>query len=63
MNLLKASITIAVAAVFASGSALAQDNKLRLLTWADYAPKEVVDAVHQGDRHRRSRSRCRTTRR
>jgi spermidine/putrescine transport system substrate-binding protein len=43
MNLLKATITMAVAAVLTSGSAMAQDKTLRLLTWADYAPKEVVE--------------------
>jgi spermidine/putrescine transport system substrate-binding protein len=43
MTLLKAAITVAVGAVLASGPALAQDKTLRLLTWADYAPKAVVD--------------------
>jgi len=40
-KLLKAAL--AIAALVACGATLAQDNKLRLLTWADYAPKEVVD--------------------
>ena len=34
--------TVALAAV-AAGPALAQDKTLRLLTWADYAPKDVVE--------------------
>jgi spermidine/putrescine transport system substrate-binding protein len=43
MKLLNAAVTFAVAALLASGPAMAQDKTLRLLTWADYAPKEVVD--------------------
>jgi len=43
MKLLKAAVTIAITAMLASGPALAQDKTLRLLTWADYAPKAVVD--------------------
>jgi len=31
-----------LATLVLAGPAAAQDNKLRLLTWADYAPKEVV---------------------
>jgi spermidine/putrescine transport system substrate-binding protein len=37
-----AAATFAFAAAF-TAPAVAQDNKLRLLTWADYAPKEVVE--------------------
>ncbi len=43
MKLFKAAVTIAVTAMLAAGPALAQDKTLRLLTWADYAPKAVVD--------------------
>jgi spermidine/putrescine transport system substrate-binding protein len=43
MKLLKAALAIAVAALAASSPALAQDKTLRLLTWADYAPKDVVE--------------------
>ncbi len=43
MKLLKAAVTIAIGAMLASGPAWAQDKTLRLLTWADYAPKAVVD--------------------
>ena len=35
--------SVAFAALLAAGGAQAAE-KLRLLTWADYAPKEVVDA-------------------
>jgi len=34
--------TVALAAI-AAGPAMAQDKKLRLLTWADYVPKDVVE--------------------
>jgi spermidine/putrescine transport system substrate-binding protein len=43
MKLLNAAVTVAIAALLAAGPASAQDKTLRLLTWADYAPKEVVD--------------------
>jgi spermidine/putrescine transport system substrate-binding protein len=43
MKLLKAALAIAVAALAASSPALAQDKTLRLITWADYAPKDVVE--------------------
>ena len=43
MKLLTTVLAAALAALGAAGTALAQDNKLRLLTWADYAPKAVVD--------------------
>ena len=43
MKLALTFITAALASLAATGSALAQDNKLRLLTWADYAPKDVVE--------------------
>ena len=42
MKLATAVLVATVAWLAAAGPALAQDNKLRLLTWADYAPKEVV---------------------
>ena len=42
MKLATAVLVATVASLAAAGPALAQDNKLRLLTWADYAPKEVV---------------------
>src|SRR5262245_8865726 len=43
MNPVATLIAAAVVSLAASASALAQDNKLRLITWADYAPKEVVE--------------------
>src|SRR5262245_25163909 len=43
MNQVATLIAAAVVSLAASASALAQDNKLRLITWADYAPKEVVE--------------------
>ena len=39
MKLATAVLVATVASLAAAGPALAQDNKLRLLTWADYAPK------------------------
>jgi len=42
MNLTKALLAAAIASLAATGSALAQDNKLRLITWADYVPADVV---------------------
>ena len=39
-RLLLAAISLAA---FAAAPALAQDKTLRLLTWADYAPKGVVE--------------------
>ena len=53
---MKLSRQIAAAGILALGfaaSALAQDNKLRLITWADYVPADVARAVQEGDRHRR----------
>jgi spermidine/putrescine transport system substrate-binding protein len=43
MNPVPTFIAAAVVSLAVTGSALAQDNKLRLITWADYAPKEVVE--------------------
>ena len=43
MKLLTKALAAVIAMLGATGATLAQDNKLRLLTWADYAPKEVVD--------------------
>jgi spermidine/putrescine transport system substrate-binding protein len=43
MKLATAVLVATIASLAATGAALAQDNKLRLLTWADYAPKEVVE--------------------
>ena len=43
MKLLTRALAAVIAMLGATGATLAQDNKLRLLTWADYAPKEVVD--------------------
>ncbi len=43
MKLLTTVLAATIAMLGAAGAALAQDNKLRLLTWADYAPKDVVD--------------------
>jgi len=40
---MKLSHTLLAAALALAGSAFAQDNKLRLLTWADYVPKDVVE--------------------
>jgi len=40
---MKLSHTFLAAALALAGSAFAQDNKLRLLTWADYVPKDVVE--------------------
>ena len=42
MKLALTFITAALASLAATGSALAQDKKLRLLTWADYVPADVV---------------------
>ena len=36
-------ITLAAVALTATGLAQAQNKTLRLLTWADYAPKDVVE--------------------
>ena len=52
MNPVSTFIAAAVVSLAVTGSALAQDNKLRLITWADYAPNGGRRAVHQGDRHR-----------
>jgi spermidine/putrescine transport system substrate-binding protein len=46
VNAMKLATTVLVAAITslaAAGAAFAQDKTLRLLTWADYAPKEVVE--------------------
>ena len=43
MKLLTKALAAVIAMLGATSATLAQDNKLRLLTWADYAPKEVVD--------------------
>jgi len=43
MKLFRSVVAAAVAALAACGPSLAQDKTLRLLTWADYAPKEVVE--------------------
>ena len=43
MKPLSTLVAAAVVSLAAAAPALAQDNKLRLITWADYAPKEVVD--------------------
>jgi spermidine/putrescine transport system substrate-binding protein len=40
---MKLSHTLLAAALALAGSAFAQDNKLRLLTWADYVPKDVIE--------------------
>ena len=36
------SLVLAAAALGVAGAAAAQDNKLRLITWADYVPADVV---------------------
>jgi spermidine/putrescine transport system substrate-binding protein len=36
------SLAAAVAVAGLTGAAVAQDNKLRLITWADYVPADVV---------------------
>jgi len=43
MKLTRRLMTTVALAAFAAAPALAQDKTLRLLTWADYAPKEVVE--------------------
>jgi spermidine/putrescine transport system substrate-binding protein len=43
MKLVHVILAAAAATLAGTGSALAQDNRLRLLTWADYAPKDVVE--------------------
>jgi len=42
MKLRYSLIAAGVVALGFAGSAMAQDKTLRLLTWADYAPKDVV---------------------
>jgi spermidine/putrescine transport system substrate-binding protein len=43
MKLATTVLVTAIASLVAAGAAFAQDKTLRLLTWADYAPKEVVE--------------------
>src|SRR5262245_45226183 len=43
MKPLSTFIAATVVSLAGTAPALAQDNKLRLITWADYAPKEVVE--------------------
>jgi spermidine/putrescine transport system substrate-binding protein len=40
---LLAALALATVAALGAGPAAAQDQKLRLLTWADYVPKDVVE--------------------
>ena len=42
MKLQHSIITASILALSASGTALAQEKTLRLLTWADYAPADIV---------------------
>ena len=43
MKLTRRLLSTVALAAFAAAPALAQDKTLRLLTWADYAPKDVVE--------------------
>ena len=43
MTLKRFLLAAATLAVFAAGPALAQEKTLRLLTWADYVPKDVLE--------------------
>ena len=62
MKLSRTSLAAGLIALGVATSALAQDNKLRLITWADYVPADVL-AQFKKETGSTSRSRCRTTKR
>jgi spermidine/putrescine transport system substrate-binding protein len=55
-------LAVGLVALGLAGSAFAQDNKLRLITWADYVPADMLRSSRRKPGST-SRSRSRTTRR